>query len=131
MTPAETPGESSAKTAVTHAPPAPAAATAPTWDAHHGSGPKLFIIAGDPSGDIHAGNMARALLKRCPTARIAGLGGPNLEKAGVKVLTNLVEDLAIIGVTGVVRHFPEIRRLFLHTVEFLDRSRTVGVTGPR
>lgn len=88
-----------------------------------GGGPNLFIIAGDPSGDIHAGNMVHALLRKCPEAKIAGLGGPNMRKAGVKILTNIVEDLAIIGVTGVIRNFPRIRRLFLRTVNFLATRR--------
>jgi lipid-A-disaccharide synthase len=88
-----------------------------------GDGPRLFIIAGDPSGDIHAANMVRALVERCPEARLAGLGGPNLKKAGVKILANIVEDLAIIGLAGVVKNFPTIRRLFLRTVNFLKTQR--------
>jgi len=46
-----------------------------------------------------------------------------MKKAGVKILTNIVEDLAIIGVTGVIRNFPRIRRLFLRTVNFLATHR--------
>ncbi len=88
-----------------------------------GNGPRLFIIAGDPSGDIHAANMIKALVRKCPGVRIAGLGGPNMKKAGVKILSNIVEDLAIIGFTGVIRNFPRIRRLFLRTVNFLATQR--------
>ncbi len=88
-----------------------------------GGGPRLFVIAGDPSGDIHAGNMLRALKEMCPNIRMAGLGGPNMKKAGMKLLANIVEDLAIIGFTGVVRNFPKIRRLYLRTVSVLAKER--------
>lgn len=88
-----------------------------------GGGPRVFIIAGDPSGDIHAGNLVRALRELCPGIRLAGHGGPQMKKAGVKILSNIVEDLAIIGFTGVVKNFPQIRRLYLRTVNFLEKHR--------
>lgn len=106
-----------------HTPPAVTAAGDKEKPRGSGHGPRLFIIAGEPSGDIHGANMVKALLQKCPEARIVGLGGPNMKAAGVKILSNIVEDLAIIGIAGVIKNFPRIRRLFLRTVNFLATQR--------
>ena len=37
---------------------------------------KLFLSAGEPSGDLHGANLIRALLARDPTTHIIGFGGP-------------------------------------------------------
>ena len=41
----------------------------------------IFMSAGEPSGDLHAGNLARELLRKDPTLRLAGFGG---EPGGVQ-----------------------------------------------
>ncbi|MDK2971532.1 MAG: lipid-A-disaccharide synthase [Candidatus Sumerlaeota bacterium] len=84
---------------------------------------KLFVIAGENSGDVHGSNLFKALFRKDPTIRAYGLGGPLLDEVGVKLKANIVEDLAIIGFVGVVTNFPEIRRLFYNTVHFLDKFR--------
>jgi lipid-A-disaccharide synthase len=84
---------------------------------------RLFVIAGENSGDIHGANLFRALFRLHPNLRATGLGGPQLEEAGVKLKSNIVEDLAIIGVTAVIANFPRIRRLFLKTMEYLKTHR--------
>ena len=56
----------------------------------------IIVIAGDPSGDLHASNLIKAL-KRCePKTLIAAVGGP-LCRA---VADEFLEDLASRGVTG-------------------------------
>lgn len=84
---------------------------------------KLFAIAGENSGDIHAGNLFKALFRQNPDIRAYGLGGPRMAEAGVKLKANIVEDLAIIGFVGVITNFPEIRRLFYNTIHFLEKFR--------
>ena len=46
---------------------------------------KLFLSAGEPSGDLHAANLAAALLKLDPTLELVGLGGPKMAAAGVRL----------------------------------------------
>jgi lipid-A-disaccharide synthase len=59
--------------------------------------PNLFlIVAGDPSGDLHASNLIKALKRRYPSIRVAAVGGP-LCRA---VADEFLEDLASRGVTG-------------------------------
>ena len=73
---------------------------------------RIFIIAGEASGDLHAANMVRAALARNGQLAFEGLGGPNMAAAGVRLCRNIVEDLAIIGLTGILRNLGEIHRLF-------------------
>lgn len=56
----------------------------------------LLIVAGDPSGDLHASNLIKALKRRDPSVRVAAVGGP-LCRA---VADEFVEDLASRGLTG-------------------------------
>ena len=49
---------------------------------------KLFIITGEYSGDIHASHVVRALKALNPDIEIEGIGGENLQKAGVKLFAD-------------------------------------------
>lgn len=58
--------------------------------------PLLLIVAGDPSGDLHASNLIKAIKRRDPSARVAAVGGPLCQAAA----DEFIEDLASRGVTG-------------------------------
>lgn len=83
----------------------------------------LFIIAGENSGDLHGSNLLRALKSLYPEVTAVGLGGPQLEAAGMELRRNMVKDLAIIGLAGVVRNFWTLRRIFLDTENYLKEHR--------
>jgi len=76
---------------------------------------RIFIIAGENSGDLHAGNLVRALKRQEPQLTFRGLGGPQMAAAGVELIQNIVRDLAIVGLTPVFRNLRKILRL-LNTV---------------
>jgi len=58
---------------------------------------KLFlVVSGDPSGDLHASNLIKALKRLDPSARVAAVGGP----LSREVADEFIEDLASRGVTG-------------------------------
>jgi lipid-A-disaccharide synthase len=63
--------------------------------------PRIFISAGEPSGDLHASGVVRALRARYPDATIEALGGPRMEQAGA-TLRYRMEGLAAFGVVEVV-----------------------------
>jgi lipid-A-disaccharide synthase len=52
---------------------------------------RIFLSAGEPSGDLHAATLVRALRKRLPDAEFVGYGGPRMAEAGADVLFPLVE----------------------------------------
>jgi lipid-A-disaccharide synthase len=73
--------------------------------------PTLFISAGEASGDQYGALLIEALRRRLAAegrpAEFFGMGGPRMEAAG---LTRVVraEDVAVMGLTEVVRHLPRI-----------------------
>ncbi len=69
----------------------------------------IGLVAGDPSGDVHAAHLVRALLRLDPTLRVTGLGGPAMRDAGVGLLDDLTRAAAI-GPFDAARHL----RQFLH-----------------
>ena len=74
------------------------------------------MLAGEPSGDLHAAKVAEALRKRWPDARLLGTGGDRMARAGVELLAH-VDDLAVMGFAEVVRRVP----FFLSLERKLDR----------
>jgi len=65
---------------------------------------KLFFIAGEASGDLHASNLIKALRLKNPSIEILGLGGPKMKAAGCDVLTDMM-SLSVVGVVEVIKHF--------------------------
>ncbi len=47
---------------------------------------RIFISAGEPSGDIHGANLVRALQQLCPDVECTGFGGDHMEQAGCRLL---------------------------------------------
>jgi lipid-A-disaccharide synthase len=78
--------------------------------------PRIFLSAGEPSGDLHGAALARALRKRWPDAVLYGLGGPLMKAEGVELIAH-VDDLAVMGIAEVASRLP----FFLH---LLDDVRT-------
>ena len=88
-----------------------------------GPAPRVFIIAGEHSGDIHAANMFRAMKRLCPGARAQGIGGPEMKAAGVRLHRDIVKDLAIIGFIAVIQKAPQIRELFAITKTAITKAK--------
>jgi lipid-A-disaccharide synthase len=63
--------------------------------------PRIFVSAGEPSGDLHGAGVIRALLARHPDATVEALGGPRMEAAGA-TLRYRMEGLAAFGLVEVV-----------------------------
>ena len=63
--------------------------------------PRIFISAAEPSGDLHAAEIVRALARRYPRATIEALGGPHMAGAGATIRYP-IEGLAAFGVVEVV-----------------------------
>ena len=71
---------------------------------------KIAIVAGEASGDILGGGLARALNARNPNIEIRGVAGPEMRAAGVKPLAD-IEELAVFGIFEVLKHLPRLLRL--------------------
>jgi len=56
---------------------------------------RIFISAGEPSGDLHGANLARALQQARPVIECVGFGGERMEAAGCRLLYPLC-NLAVV-----------------------------------
>lgn len=63
--------------------------------------PRILISAGEPSGDLHAAAIVRALAERYPDATIEALGGQRMADAGATIRYPM-EGLAAFGVVEIV-----------------------------
>ncbi|GIW55096.1 MAG: lipid-A-disaccharide synthase [Nitrospiraceae bacterium] len=61
--------------------------------------PRILIITGEASGDLHGANLARALKALDPGLSILGIGGASMRAAGVELVPG-VPHLDIIGLIG-------------------------------
>lgn len=68
---------------------------------------RIFVSAGEASGDLHGSRLVRALRDLEPGMRITCLGGPALRDAGAEVLVEN-HDLAVVGLFEVFHHLRTI-----------------------
>ena len=78
---------------------------------------RVFISAGEPSGDHHAALLVRELRARRPDVECVGLGGPQMEAAGVA----LVADMTKLAVMWFLRVILNIHR-FVDLARRAERS---------
>jgi lipid-A-disaccharide synthase len=71
---------------------------------------RLFISAGEPSGDLHAANLVRSIRAVVPEAEFTGFGGPQMARAGVDLIYPLT-DLAVMWFAQVFQHLRTFFRL--------------------
>lgn len=79
----------------------------------------VFLVAGEPSGDVYGAGLAAAVARASPGAVVEGVGGPRMAAAGVRVVRDLVSD-PVMGVWPVVRRTPEFFRLYRDLLVRLD-----------
>ena len=84
-------------------------------DAAAWSGRRIFVVAGEASGDRLAARVVAAARTLAPEAAFEGYGGPALERAGVHLHRNLMSH-AVMGVIAVLRTLPFWWRLCAETL---------------
>ncbi|MBI5549267.1 MAG: lipid-A-disaccharide synthase [Deltaproteobacteria bacterium] len=77
----------------------------------------ILIVAGEASGDAHAGALMRELSGRLPRARFFGMGGVHMREAGLEALFDARE----ISVMGLVEVLPKLWRI-LQVLRSLTRA---------
>jgi lipid-A-disaccharide synthase len=75
---------------------------------------RLLLSCAEASGDLYAGALTRELRALDPSLTIAGLGGPQFEAAGGRLIDDY-RDIAVTGLTEAIakvpRSFAALRRL--------------------
>ncbi|XPV75423.1 MAG: lipid-A-disaccharide synthase [Desulfovibrio sp.] len=70
-------------------------------------GLKIWINAGEASGDMHGALLVKALKDALPDACFTGMGGPAMEEQGV-TLRYPMELISLVGLTEVIGGLPKI-----------------------
>ena len=74
--------------------------------------PRILIITGEASGDLHGANLASALTQLCPEIQLLGVGGPQMQAVGVNILQGFTRTDAI-GLLGITQIQQGLRNFFL------------------
>ena len=69
-----------------------------------------MVVAGEPSGDVHAANLVKALAARMPNLQLSGMGGQFMAEAGVDLIHD-IGDISITGFGGIPRIYPKLRKI--------------------
>ncbi|MDR2681795.1 MAG: lipid-A-disaccharide synthase [Holosporaceae bacterium] len=78
---------------------------------------KIFIIAGESSGDYLAGRLMESIRCLCTDSiEFFGIGGPCMKKAGLRELFS-INELSLIGIFEVLGKIFHLRRLINKTVD--------------
>jgi len=81
---------------------------------------RIMIVAGEASGDLHGGDLAREILARDPNCELLGIAGDKMRAAGVRAIVNM-EDIHGLGLAELastigrtVGAFRALRRILRH-----------------
>lgn len=70
---------------------------------------KIFLSAGEVSGDIHGAYLAEKLYQNSDNIELIGIGGENMKKSGVKILDDLTKKNSV----GIIEGIPHLFGNFL------------------
>ena len=82
----------------------------------------ILIVAGEPSGDLHAAPVVRELQALQPDLTCFGAGGDLLKAERVELLAT-VEQMAVMGFSDVPRVLPRLARLKCDLLRRVERDR--------
>ncbi|MBL7129953.1 MAG: lipid-A-disaccharide synthase [Candidatus Omnitrophica bacterium] len=79
---------------------------------------KIFIVAGEVSGDIHAASLVKELKEMNPSLSFMGLGGKHMEEEGVELSFDLTK-IAVVGFTEILKNLSLFRKIFF---DFINKA---------
>lgn len=83
---------------------------------------RIFIIAGETSGDAYGAALIEALKKLDPAIEVVGLGGDKMAAAGMRLLYNLVREFSVMGFLPVLLGIPKVMRFLEIIVDYIDHT---------
>ncbi|RUR34599.1 lipid-A-disaccharide synthase [Vreelandella nanhaiensis] len=93
---------------------------------------RVYLVAGELSGDILGAGLMRALKVRHPHVEFRGIGGPRMIAEGMQSRFPL-ETLSVMGLVEVIKHLPElvsVRRTLRREALAWQPDIMVGIDAP-
>ncbi len=81
---------------------------------------KLYIIAGEASGDLIGAGLLKQLYKLVPNLEVKGIGGQLMEKEGLKSLFS-ISEISVFGFVEVLFKIFQIKKLINKTIEDIKK----------
>ncbi len=86
--------------------------------------PKIYIIAGEPSGDLLAAGLMRAVFRQTPDAQFVGVGGAAMMDADKNFRSLFdIDEISVMGIFEVLPRLRNILRRIRQTVSDIELSR--------
>ena len=82
---------------------------------------KIFLIAGEPSGDVLGGKLIAAIKKQLGNTKeieLLGVGGPKMEEQGLKSIFS-INQLSLMGFAEILPHIPKLLNLIKNTANLI------------
>ena len=78
----------------------------------------VLVVAGEPSGDLHASVLVRELKTRHPDLSVCAVGGSNLQKSGAHLLFDMM-PFSVVGLAETLKHYGTFVRLLKWLVRWV------------
>ena len=84
--------------------------------------PSVFLIAGEPSGDVLGGRLIAALRELTGgKLAVTGVGGEMMREQGLESLFPM-EELSVMGIAEILPHLPQLLRRIRQTAAAVDQA---------
>ncbi len=88
---------------------------------------KIWVVAGESSGDSRAYELMRAIQAADPGVQFVGAGGPRMGELCGRPYDNWISKAAVVGLVDVLRHYGFFRKKFHGMLEEIDRIKPGAV----
>src|SRR5712675_105724 len=88
----------------------------------HAPRARIMIVAGEASGDLHGGDLAREIVARNPSADLFGVAGETMRAAGVRALVRM-EDIHGLGLSELASTIGRTIRAFRMLSKIIRREK--------
>lgn len=83
---------------------------------------KIIIIAGEASGDLHAGGLLKELKRINHQIELFGMGGEKMKEEGVELFFH-IKDLSFMGFFEVLKNIGFVKSVLKKMTELLDQKK--------
>ncbi len=81
----------------------------------------IMIVAGEASGDMHAGALAREIARADKRVKLIGVGGREMKAAGVELLAD-INSLNVMGLTEIGGKIKSVVNVFFELLKVMRRT---------